>query len=286
VTVGTEKGDKTMKGIIIICLALFVVLTGCGQAEVLTSESSIESSEQETSSIASSRVTSALSSQSAHEIVGNDIFEGDSYVSPEISEDLYLLIPERATPVKDDAYWAALLDDVEEWTGDDTLEEIFIGLAGTLEIIGLREYDFDKIQKDKIGCYDEMIFVALSFSTYEEWLGELSFNDLHKFYKEELFDKYVYYLFNQKIDFMKVTGYSPKQAGVWADEFGYGGGGRGPEIDQIEDTGGGNYTVLMTFVDEEDNHALWKSEYKFTVEGRRIIVNSIEILEIYDQDWF
>ncbi|HOP11697.1 MAG TPA: hypothetical protein PK629_09440 [Oscillospiraceae bacterium] len=279
-----------MKKVIVVALAGLLLLSGCGQAEVSVNSSSAESSVESVVSqvsVESSNQTAVVSeSQNTHEIVGDDIFEGDRYVSPEIPEDTYSLIPERAAPVKDDAYWEALLNDVEEWTGDDTLEEIFISLAGTLEIIGLREYNFDKIEKDKIGCYDEMIFVALSFSTFEEWEGELDLTCSHKFYKEEIIDKYVYYLFNQKIDFMKVTGYSPSQAGVWANEFGYGGGGRGPEIDQIEDTGDGNYTVLMTFIDEEDNHLLWKSEYKFTVEGKRIIVNSIEILEIYDQDWF
>lgn len=277
-----------MKKIIEMALAVLVFIVGCGQSEVFVNNSSAESASSQAGALNSSRMSATSSNQSTHEIVGNNIFESYGNLDTEIPEDLYSLIPERAAPVKDDAYWAALLNDVGETYLDEStsLEDKFLIIACSLELSFINEYNFDEIKKGGIGCYDDMIYAAFGLATHEEKRGEGDGRHLPIFFKEELFDKYVYYLFNQKVDFMKVTGYSPKQAGVWADEIGYGGGGRWPVIDSIEETGDGNYTVLMTFVDEEDNHPLWKSEYKFTVEGRRIIINSIEILEIYDLDWF
>ncbi len=66
-TVGIEKGDKTMKRIIMICLALFMVLAGCGQAEVSSAGSNIESSELETSSMVSSSAESVVSQEASSE---------------------------------------------------------------------------------------------------------------------------------------------------------------------------------------------------------------------------
>jgi hypothetical protein len=223
--------------------------------------------------------------------VGGQLFEEDISVD-EIPYEVYSLIPKRKELIKDDEYYRQLLESINYneiyYAEEKTLNDKFAVIANILDSF-FAQYDPVIIPYDTIGCYDRIIYASFEYCTHEEWKGEA--NDFAYFYKEELFDKYTYFLFNLKVDFNYVTGYSPSQCGVWSSEIGFGDNEYYPIVQKVIEKENSIYEVEMLYgYDDYEQDGVpfvpcWKGIYSFTVDGQRIYINKITVLEKYTDDF-
>ncbi|HNX15651.1 MAG TPA: hypothetical protein PKH29_12465 [Oscillospiraceae bacterium] len=229
-----------------------------------------------------------------NKIVGDRLFPGYHHESLTPNE-VFELIPRRKELKKNDLYYHQLLDQINYndiyYADEKSLNEKFKVIADILDSF-LAEYDFSKISQDTIGCYDRIIYAAFEYRTSEEGGGETEqYGEYPLFFKEELFDKYVYFLFNLKVDFNYVTGYSPSQCGVWSSELGFGDNAYYPIVQEVIEKENDVYEVEMLYgYDdyEQENKPFvpcWKSVYSFSVDGQRIFINKITVLEKYTEDF-
>lgn len=179
-----------------------------------------------------------------------------------------------ATVVKDEAYYASLLQQVDGeklWTGNTTKDKL-ISFAEVFTILLDAKTRFNSTEELEDNTLIYTIGDLLIDKDRERAIWD--FDKELMFYPEDIVDKYIYYIFNIKYDCSKLPNYSYEYGGLWCKGVDYGGGGGDYEVLDYKDKGDGFYELTIKYVYWEP--AFITNTYNFKVDGERIYIISIE----------
>jgi len=199
---------------------------------------------------------------------------GNSGYSDEIS-------PTRKKLVKDDIYYEKLLDEYNK----KNLFKKYIDLEEKLYQMSLNAIApfrmFKNIDINEISD-TEMLNISLSYLHMdindEEKLNGISSEIGQNFLREETIDKYLYALFNRKIDYNNLEDtykvvYSPEQSGVWLNFVKPGFWGT-PKLEDFTEKEDNLYEVKIGFYNDDKLYSA--DVYTYKAEKNRIYYVSVK----------
>jgi len=206
----------------------------------------------------------------------------DEQLPEELSDNSMDLIPTREPLIKNDEYYAKLLNEylkLEKEIWDlKTFEEKLLKYSLKYFVV-FNDY-FDSIYEFNEKKYLLTVFLSFFNKTLDELYENGPNNHGLIFVKEELFDMYAL-LYDRKIDYSKIDNshdlyYSPEQQGIWISG---GGGGTGEKFDyEIFDNGNGYYDLKLHHFSDYSDWTLTQL-YKYKLQDNRLILLSIVLLD-------